>query len=933
MKKITSAILAALLATGFNIGISAGSDNLDGNLIVNGGFEEVLYGDGNWKFTESGGWYTEGVAEATNDARQGSLAVSMNSGIMYQRIAMEKGVTYRLKLYLKADKNCSITVSFNDGAQEWPAINSVSDTAVEVGTEWAEITVEFEAPATQDYVVSFGTWDEVTVYADDVSITEAETYISRLKTGVDGNGVISFQAEYTPNAPIIIALYDENGSLLGCRTQSETGFFDAVKNYGTYTVKAYLPGMDGLPDRVKTQEIIYNEESKNNEEHSIGPAKELILTQETMALSLGGANGVLDAEITPEYAYNKKITWTSSDSSVAEVTSNGIVIPVRAGTAVITASNGVLSDSCEITVTENTPVTGIAIDRGTVTLPEIDSICALNADIFPENASDKRIIWTSDNENVAVVTDGVVEAVGEGTALITAQTADGGHTSQCKVTVQSSDNTITNDTFYKDTDGNYIYSQGGGIFKFGDKYYWYGVKYKEAPIYAEHPENGIAGNAQFEAFTCYSSTDLVNWTFEGYPMTRETKGMEEAGWVGRMGVAYNENTKKYVLVSQYAPGMMFATSDTPEGPYKFEHIVSDVDYFVNGTTGDQTVFQDDDGKAYVICSSTSGREYMYVAPLRESDFLDIDAENVKEIYHDAEGKYIDENGEIAVKDKKGIEGNCMFKYNGNYYFTGSDLYGWNSSGVYVLQSDDILGEYNSDTGLPYIMNGTADNYAHNSQAGFYVTVHGSEQDLVIYCGDRWSDFAGNGIGYNQWIPITMDENNIPHFNNLHQWKLDIEKGTWEIGEGNNYISNPEFEADRIKVSVPTGWEVYDNIDGEANSNLSGKQSMGNFIWQQTAKEDYTACLKQNIENLPDGTYTLKAWVKSSGGQNICKLYAKSGDNEENCSLKAPVDEWTEVVVSNNIDVKDGKCEIGLYSDAPANTWVQIDNLSLVKNIE
>ena len=84
------------------------------------------------------------------------------------------------------------------------------------------------------------------------------------------------------------------------------------------------------------------------------------------------------------------------------------------------------------------------------------------------------------------------------------------------------------------------------------------------------------------------------------------------------------------------------------------------------------------------------------------------------------------------KDKTGIEGNCMFKYNGNYYYTGSDLYGWNSSRVYVMQSDSILGDYNKDTGLPYIMNNTRDSFAHNSQAGFYTTIHGSENDLIIY---------------------------------------------------------------------------------------------------------------------------------------------------------------------------------------------------------
>lgn len=115
------------------------------------------------------------------------------------------------------------------------------------------------------------------------------------------------------------------------------------------------------------------------------------------------------------------------------------------------------------------------------------------------------------------------------------------------------------------------------------------------------------------------------------------------------------------------------------------------------------MFQDDNGKAYIICSSANGRAYQYVIPLRESDFLDIDEENIKMLFYDEDGSYIDENGEVDKKDKTGIEGNCMFKYNGNYYYTGSDLYGWNSSRVYVMQSDSILGDYNKDTGLPYIM--------------------------------------------------------------------------------------------------------------------------------------------------------------------------------------------------------------------------------------
>ncbi|MBR3629329.1 MAG: hypothetical protein IKN55_02515, partial [Oscillospiraceae bacterium] len=91
---------------------------------------------------------------------------------------------------------------------------------------------------------------------------------------------------------------------------------------------------------------------------------------------------------------------------------------------------------------------------------------------------------------------------------------------------------IVNDCFWKDTKGNNIYSQGGGIFKFGDTYYWYGVHYKGAETYAASPTKKNSDTA-FVSVSCYSSKDLVNWKFENDVLTPKSKGWNWAYWVGR----------------------------------------------------------------------------------------------------------------------------------------------------------------------------------------------------------------------------------------------------------------------------------------------------------------------------------------------------------------------------------------------------------------
>jgi len=455
---------------------------------------------------------------------------------------------------------------------------------------------------------------------------------------------------------------------------------------------------------------------------------------------------------------------------------------------------------------------------------------------------------------------------------------------------------IQNDVFWKDTDGNPIYTQGGGVLKVDSTYYWYGVRYDGADDYYNNPGAGKNSGYQFNTMTCYSSTDLANWKFEG-DLLSTADGL--GGWIGRVGCAYNAPTGKYVLIAQRYPGLMFATSDTPTGPFKVVASQSTIDNVVNDMTGDQSVFTDDDGQAYLAYCNVSGRSHQYISRLRPSDYLYV--EPAEEIHRGS-----------------GREGNVLFKHNGTYYFISSDLHGWNTSQTYCITAKNILGPYSNE----FVIEGTQDDYSHVTQSGLAVTVNGSSGSFVIFGGDRWADFAGNGVGYNQWCPITFDGDK-PIFHSLSQWNINAAGGTWSVGSGNNYVLNPNFEADRVSTNNLTGW----TNTGSATSNTNGSHEPGRFAMSQSGSSPYIDDMYQNI-SLPNDTFRLTAWVKSSGGQNTAKIYAKNfGGSEMDYSINNSIGNWTQVSIPNII-VTNGSIQVGVYSDANGGNWVNIDDFGL-----
>lgn len=103
---------------------------------------------------------------------------------------------------------------------------------------------------------------------------------------------------------------------------------------------------------------------------------------------------------------------------------------------VVTTSNGKTA-SCSVTIinSEQIEVTGVTLNEKEIKLG-VDETFKLIADIMPENADNKDVTWKSSDKSVATVSSkGLVTAKGEGSAIITVTTKDGGFTATCKVNV------------------------------------------------------------------------------------------------------------------------------------------------------------------------------------------------------------------------------------------------------------------------------------------------------------------------------------------------------------------------------------------------------------------------------------------------------------------------------------------------------------------
>ncbi|WP_419871177.1 immunoglobulin-like domain-containing protein [Candidatus Pristimantibacillus sp. PTI5] len=415
---------------------------------------------------------------------------------------------------------------------------------------------------------------------------------------------------------------------------------------------------------------------------------------------------------------------------------------------------------------------------------------------------------------------------------------------QAAVTVMNdnaSSGTIRNGEFWYDDEGGMIQAHGGHIIKVEDTYYWFG-------------EDKGHNSAVLKGVSIYASKDLKSWEYRNTVLTPAAHPELASAKIERPKVLYNAKTGKYVLWGHWEESgnynqanVVVAVSDTVDGDYTY------VNRFQPGgmQSRDFTVFQDDDGQAYLFSSSNNNAD-MNIFRLTD-DYL-----------------YVDEFLYTAFPGGK-RESPAIVKKDGIYYMFTSGLSGWYpNQGMYATTTN--LADKNAWSPLKKF----GDPATYYTQSSFIVSVYGSDTTSYVYVGDRWTPTALMESQY-IWLPLQLD-NGLAELNYSGEWDLDAATGHFETpkdllvsqgkpvaassqasGFGASAANDGNYDTyfDSGSTSFPTTWRV--DLEREydlSRIDLSWREWNGSEVYYtykiegSNDDQSYTVLIDQSANRTP-----------------------------------------------------------------------------------
>jgi len=316
---------------------------------------------------------------------------------------------------------------------------------------------------------------------------------------------------------------------------------------------------------------------------------------------------------------------------------------------------------------------------------------------------------------------------------------------QRQAAAEARDALITNGRAWVDARGEVIQAHGGSVLRAGSRYYWFGEDRRE-------DARGL--------IACYASDDLVHWDFRGHMLAPGDHPELEACKLERPKVIYNPRTRQFVMWMHYENAVDYSLARTavaisrqPDGPYTYLGSFRPL----GNESRDMTVFQDEDGTAYLVSASNKlggANDTLAVYRLTE-DYLQVAAFEVWLF----EGQY--------------REAPAVVKHRGIYFLFTSQAAGWYPSQAAYATARSMSGPWS-----PLAPLGNPSTF--NSQGTYVLPVGPRHHRAYIFMADRWHPGDLSTSQY-IWLPLHLDGvNGTARLEWYSTWCVDARSGRLEL---------------------------------------------------------------------------------------------------------------------------------------------------------
>jgi len=155
--------------------------------------------------------------------------------------------------------------------------------------------------------------------------------------------------------------------------------------------------------------------------------EDIVLLEDTITLSEISDPYQVPFDLYPNKADKSQVTFSSSDETVATVSSDGYITPVSIGDAIITVSNynETIVKTINVSITEHVDLVDFVI-ASDISMLEVGMVQRIGVTFTPTNTTERKLNWTSSDDSIlSVDRNGFMTALKPGSVTIQVESSDG----------------------------------------------------------------------------------------------------------------------------------------------------------------------------------------------------------------------------------------------------------------------------------------------------------------------------------------------------------------------------------------------------------------------------------------------------------------------------------------------------------------------------